>query len=173
MKDYEFTLNFKLPNKDLDAIAIMEALGEAGCTDALVGLGVAGCVGLQFNRAAKNASTAFKSALNDVKKALPDAILAEAAPDIVGLSEVANIAKVTRQNLRKLMEKNSDSFPHPLHTGSTVLWHLADVTGWLAEEKQYNIEASVLEVAKLTKQVNLIKSSQEIEPELAKSFGAI
>jgi hypothetical protein len=42
-------------------------------------------------------------ASSDVRAALPEAILIEAAPDYVGLSDVADSVGVTRQNLRKLM----------------------------------------------------------------------
>lgn len=173
MQHYEFTLHFKLAGKDQDVSAILNTLGEVGCTDTLVGLGATGRVALQFNRDAKDALSALQSGLKDAQKALPHAVLTEAAPDMVGLTEVAELVKVSRQNLRKLMQTHSDSFPRPIHAGSTVIWHLADVLNWLTSKQHYKIESTVLEMAQLTKQVNLIKSSQAIEPRVAKAFGAI
>jgi hypothetical protein len=170
MKGYEFTLHFKLTDENLTSDAVIEALAEAGCTDALVGTGVAGCIGLQFIREAKSAKDALTSAVNDVQKAIPTAKLTEAAPDMVGLSEVAEIVKVSRQNLRKLMLANALGFPSPLHAGSTTIWHLADVGDWLKSEKNYNIEPTVLEVTVVTKQINLAKSLREIQPQSAKLY---
>ena len=38
-EEFEFDLIFALPRKDLDQDAILDALFEAGCDDAVVGLG--------------------------------------------------------------------------------------------------------------------------------------
>src|SRR5665647_3645810 len=87
--EYKFNLKFKLaPEKTSDA-NIMKHLGEAGCTDALVGLGLAGYVGLDFIREADSAENAILSALADVKTALPMAKLVEVGPDFVGLTAAA------------------------------------------------------------------------------------
>ena len=40
--EYTFTLTYHLPQADCDLDALVERLGEAGCDDALVGLGLAG-----------------------------------------------------------------------------------------------------------------------------------
>ncbi len=129
--EYVFTLKYHIGTLDPD-LAI-ESLGEAGCDDALAGAGQAGRVALEFTRDAPDAYAAMLSALADVKKALPDARLIEAAPDMVGLTDVANLIGVTRQNMRKLMLGHSASFPAPLHEGSASVWHLADILDWLKE----------------------------------------
>ena len=79
--EYEFTLKFKLPISHTDADAVVERLGEQGCTDALVGLGQAGYIGLDFVREAQSAEAALLSAIDDVKHAVPGAVLVEAGPD--------------------------------------------------------------------------------------------
>jgi hypothetical protein len=135
MKSYEFTLHFKLPGKVPDSLDIMNTLSKAGCTDTLVGLGVSGYVSIQFNRTSRTALAALKSALKDVRKALPGAVLVEAKPDLVCLSEVADFAGVTKQSLRKMMEKNGKGFPHPRYSGSRPIWHLTDVLECLASER--------------------------------------
>lgn len=51
----------------------MKKLGEAGCTDALVGHSIAGQVCLEFVREALTLEDALQSALEDAKRALLDA----------------------------------------------------------------------------------------------------
>ena len=55
----------------------MAKLGAEGGTDALIGLGVAGQVALEFAREALTAEAAIQSALEDVKRALPSDTLIE------------------------------------------------------------------------------------------------
>src|SRR4051794_2108963 len=98
--EYSLTLKFKLsldsPHSDDD---IMSRLGDSGCTDALVGLGLPGYVSLDFVRVATSALNAFVSAIGDVQRALPGALLVEAGPDFVGLTDIAAVAGVSRQNM--------------------------------------------------------------------------
>ena len=89
--EYQFTLHYRLAETDNDFDAIVERLGEAGCDDALVGMGLPGCLGLDFVRAAKSAEAAMRSALADVRQAIPAAELIEAVPDFVGLSDAADV----------------------------------------------------------------------------------
>ncbi len=71
----------------------------AGCDDALVGVGQPGRIALDFTREARSASEAVLSAIKDVQRAIPGARLIEAGPDYVGLTEVAEMVGVTRQNI--------------------------------------------------------------------------
>lgn len=75
---YQFTLRFKLSASDADHDAIVELLGAAGCTDALVGIGAAGCVSLEFCREAPSATEAIRAATADVNAAVPGARLVAA-----------------------------------------------------------------------------------------------
>jgi hypothetical protein len=68
--EYEFSLKFKLAPEDASEDDIMARLGEAGCTDALVGLGLPGYVALEFIREADSAEEAMASALRDALRAL-------------------------------------------------------------------------------------------------------
>ena len=104
------------------------------------------------------------SALADVKRAVPSARLVEAAPDFVGLTDVADVAGVSRQNMRKLMLSHAADFPIPVHEGNPSVWHLWDVLAWLNTRGGYDIKPDVLEVAKSAKQVNLAKEARELEP---------
>ena len=100
---YEFKLSFKIAASEGDHDQIMMKLADADCTDALVGLGVGGHVSLEFIREANSALEAMLQAIEDVRQALPSAQLIEACPDLVGLTDVADIVGVSRQNMRKLM----------------------------------------------------------------------
>ena len=70
--EFEFKLTYKLPSTYTDIDQVTSRLADEGCTDALVGLGVAGQVCLEFVREAATAEEALQSALQDVKRALPD-----------------------------------------------------------------------------------------------------
>lgn len=167
--EYQFTLHYRLPETSCDLDAVTQQLGEAGCDDALVGMGLPGRLGLDFVREADSAEAAMRSALADVRKALPQAELIEAVPDFVGLSDAADVVGVSRQNLRKLMLKHA-SFPAPVHMGTTSLWHLEDVMTWLQTTQHYQLESTKLEVAHVARQINLIKQRRQLALAVEMSF---
>ncbi|MBA6062734.1 MULTISPECIES: helix-turn-helix transcriptional regulator [Pseudomonas] len=171
--EYEFTLRYQLSgNEDIDAL--LERLAQYGCDDALAGVGQPGRLALAFTRQATSARQAIESALSDVARAVPGARLIEATPDLVGLSDVAELIGVSRQNMRKLMLAHAGSFPVPVHDGSTALWHLADVLPWLQARGSYPIGKSTLELARMAMAVNVSKAYERVlgEPDLAPSTGA-
>ena len=69
--EYTFTLKYQLGDDAGDVDALLERLGEAGCTDALVGIGQPGRLALEFTREAASAEAAMHSALADVRRAAP------------------------------------------------------------------------------------------------------
>ena len=73
--EYTFTLRYKLADSQQEPDELIERLAEAGCDDALVGIGQRGYLALEFTREAPNALAAFRTALADVKSAIPDATL--------------------------------------------------------------------------------------------------
>jgi hypothetical protein len=79
------------------------------------------------------------------------------------LSEIAVCVGVTRQNMRKLTLSHRNSFPVPVHEGSTALWHLSPVLLWLRERANYTIPPMLLEVAHIAMQINLAKEAIQIE----------
>ena len=101
MNDYDFILKFALPNYDADPEDYVASLEAAGCDDALIGLGKKGRIALHFTRSAGSSNEAIVSALADVQKAIPGARLIEAQPDLVGLTDIAEMAGWSRQNARK------------------------------------------------------------------------
>lgn len=157
--EYTFMLKYQLAEHDSDPDALVERLGAAGCDDALVGVGQPGRLALEFTREAGRAEDAMRSALADVKAAIPSARLVEVSPDLVGLTDVAELVKVSRQAMRKLMLTHRATFPVPVHEGSASVWHLAEVLDWLRGRGGYEIDAAVLEAAKVALEVNLAKEA--------------
>jgi len=170
--EYIFTLKYQLSEQDRNHDRIVERLAEAGCDDALIGVGQVGRIALEFTREAQSAEEALISALKDVKQALPSAKLVEAAPDFVGLTDVADVLGMTRQNMRKLMVGNPASFPAPVHEGSAVVWHLADVLSWLKTKGSYTLEQGILDIAKATMQINLAKEGLQLVPRVQREVRA-
>lgn len=160
--EYTFTLKYQLTGTE-EADALVERLGEAGCNDALVGTGQAGRMGLEFTREARNARAAMRSALADVKRAVPSARLIEAAPDFVGLSDVAEILCVSRQAVRKLMLAHSGTFPAPVHEGSASIWHLAELLEWLNAKGGYKLDRALIDVAQAALEVNLFMEALRLQ----------
>lgn len=162
MTDYEFTLKFSLPDAHENPERHVKRLADAGCDDALIGIGHSGRVALDFTRSAKSAFAAMASALRDVRKAIPLAVFVEASPDFVGLTDVAEIAGFSRQNMRKLMLGNVATFPAALHEGKPALWHLADVLAWLAEQQSRTVDTVLLEVARTAMMINIAKETRNL-----------
>ncbi len=161
--EFEFTLKFTLTSESPGVDELVERLGAAGCNDALVGIGQTGRIALDFTREADSAKQAIFSALEDVKGAIPKAKLLEVTPDFVGLTDVADLVGVTRQNMRKLTLTHKASFPAAVHEGSAALWHLSPILTWLKEHAGYSIDQSLLEVAYIAMQINLAKEASQIE----------
>jgi predicted DNA-binding transcriptional regulator AlpA len=163
MMEFEFTLKFMLGASGPNIDELIEHLGAAGCNDALVGIGQTGRIALDFSREADSAKQAIISALADVKRAIPDAKFLEATPDFVGLTEVAELVGVTRQNMRKLAVAHKDSFPVAVHEGNAAIWHLSPILQWLKGHVHYSIPQSLLDVAHFAMQINLAKEASQIE----------
>lgn len=171
--EYTFTLKYQLADEDRDPDTLVERLGEAGCDDALVGIGQPGRLALEFTREAESAGAAVRSALADVRSAIPSAKLIEVAPDLVGLTDVAEMVGVSRQNMRKLMLAHPSSFPAPVHEGSASIWHLADVLVWLQARGSYSLTKNVLDVAHVALQVNVAKEGRRLPGVVSKELEAL
>jgi len=164
MNYYDFTLKFALLHNE-SREELEEKLFGAGCDDALIGIGTAGRVALDFTREADSASDAVSSAIRDVMRAIPNAKLIEVTPDQVGFTEIADILGCTRQNVRNIV-LGSLSSPLPFHEGNPTLWHLADMLGWFEETRQYNVEEGMLDLARYNKTINICYNYQKIDPDI-------
>jgi len=161
MNEYEYTLTFTLPDTQDDPTQYLDALFEAGCDDAVVGTGTPGMISLEFNRNADSAMNAVKSAIRDVMKAIPGANLIEVKPDLVGLTEVAEILDCSRQNIRKYAI-GYPNFPRPAVTGKFQLWHLWEI----AKFDKFSIPETIIEISKVAWKLNLDLQNRKFKAEL-------
>jgi hypothetical protein len=171
--EYEFSLAFALPTDDIDLDAHVERLGACGCDDAVVGIGRKGQIALSFLREADSAEAAILSGITDVRCAIPHATLVEAAPDFVGLSDVAELLHVSRQNMRKLIMDSKVPAPAPVHEGRPTIWRLAKLLRWLQEQKNYSIEDALLAVAAMNMQVNLAVDQKDADSSQSEILAAL
>lgn len=171
--DYTFVLKYQISGDESDADALVERFAVAGCEDAVVGIGQSGRLALEFTREANSAKTAIRSALKDVRRAIPSARLIEAAPDLVGLTDVAELVGVSRQNMRKLMLTHEGGFPLPVHAGSAAIWHLVDLLTWLQTKAGYATDRGVMDVAAATLQVNIARDVRRLSPATNRGLAAL
>ncbi|WP_198648181.1 hypothetical protein [Cyanothece sp. BG0011] len=54
--------------------------------------------------------------------------------------------------------------------GSQSIWHLADILTWLVENKDYQIEESLIEIAQTTRHLNLAKQINKLSPNWSEKF---
>ena len=163
---YEFTLKFTLPEAGADPALHLDALFEAGCDDATVGVGKPGRIALAFDREAPSAREAVQSALADVQKAIPGASLIEAGPDFVNLADMAELLGCSRQNMRKYASggaaTQNRAFPPPVHGEATGFWHFYEVARWLSTHTSLRPRDELLEISKVTASLNLDLQRQRI-----------
>lgn len=170
---YEFILKFTVGDAETDPAQHVEALGEAGCTDALVGIGRMGFIALDFAREASSAREAITSAIDDVRRAIPAAVLVEAKPDLVGLTEIADLLGFSRQYMRKLAHSEPRSFPAPTHEGKPSMWHLFAVLRWAEVERRREVDAALCDLAKLTMSVNIAVGERDADQDELKRARAL
>lgn len=163
MSQYDFTLRFALGQHDDDPEQFVDKLSAEGCDDALVGLGLQGRIALNFTREASSADEAILSALSDVQRAIPEARLVEATPDLVGLTDIANLLGFSRQYMRKLAVRNGSGFPLPVHEGNPAIWHLSTVLSWFADNKIREFDETLLDIARVNMQCNLVKETTGLD----------
>ena len=174
MEAFEFRLKFSLADPIDNPDDFIGLLGDAGCTDALIGVGEIGRIALDFCREANSATDAVISALKEVMSVIPDAKLIEATPDLVGISDIASLIGVSRQNIRKVMLNNLSTFPPPIHEGKSSIWHLENVLRWFDVGNRRNVDPQLIDIAYVNKQLNLAKENTGFDPiiqsELEKVF---
>lgn len=167
MEEYEFTLKFVLPDRSADPSLYLEKLAQTGCEDALVGVGQRGRIALHFNREAASALDAVSSGIKSVCEAIPGAQFVESSPDLVGLSDLADLLGVSRQYMRKLMLKPESDFPVPIHEGHPTYWRLATVLQWMLKRGQHEIDETILDVARTNMHLNILHEASHLDPEMS------
>lgn len=162
MPEYEFTLKFRLPDADANTEQFIDALADAGCDDATVGVGQQGRIDPAFTREAANAADAILSAAQDVRAAVPGPELVEAAPDFVGLTDVAELVGCSRQNIRKLVVSNSATFPPVAPEGSQAFWHLRPALLCFSQTQKRTIDRALIDVSEVTMRMNVARQAHHL-----------
>jgi len=175
--DYNFILHFQLPKADDDPEAYLDALFEAGCDDATVGVGILGAIALDFCREADDAATAVRTAFEDVLKAIPEATLTEVGPDLLNTSEIADVIseraqKITRQAMRKYAQNQiahmKTRFPCAAITSRSPLWHFDEVLNWMVDNEKLMAEIAhpLIETSKTVRAINSVLQREDAPEEL-------
>ncbi|MDJ0904003.1 MAG: DNA-binding protein [Xenococcus sp. MO_188.B8] len=162
MKEYDFALMFRLNQSDANPEIYLDPLYQAGCDDALPGIGKPGYLSLDFIRESSSAFEAISSAIDNVKSVLSEAELIHISPDLVGIKELACIFKCSRQNIQKFVSK--PTFPNPVYKGSQAIWHLAAVLDWFVANG-HDVNQELLEIAELSMSINLRIGNQTAKPQ--------
>lgn len=170
--EYLFTLKYRLRAQDTDGEALIDRLFEAGCDDALLGIGQSGRLVLEFTREANSATDALESAIADVRKAVDNAELVEVLPDYAGLTDIGEHVGMSRQNLRKITMKNDSTFPPAVHEGNPSLWHLSDALAWLVEHG-YAVDAATLEISAVAREFNTAIQARRLSARRSRELDAV
>ena len=170
--EYIFTLKYRLHDHDSDHEALIDRLFEAGCDDALLGVGQSGRLALEFAREADSATDALESAIADVRKTVDNAELVEVLPDYAGLTDIAEHVGMSRQNLRKISTKSGSTFPAAIHEGNPSLWHLSDALSWLAEHG-YALDAAKLEISAAARELNTVIQARRLSVDRSRELEAL
>ncbi len=173
MNEYDFSLKFNLNNSPADPDDFIERLYASGCDDALIGVGNKEYVALNFIREGSSAYEAISTAINDVKRVVPGATLIEAAPDFVGLKDVAKILGYTQQHMTNLALESNSKFPIPVYEGTHSIWHLAEILVWLREDRTRSINDALLDIAQTNMNINITTSWQKIPFDTQESIKAL
>jgi len=169
--EYEFILKFALPDPDDDPASFLDSLYEAGCgDDAVIGVGKRGTIALDFTRHGTSADEAIFSAVEDVTKAIPGAVLMEVTPDLVTFAGVADVIGCSRQNIRKYaageIKALEITFPRPIVSGPTSLWSLYEVATWFDRNTDIHPPRSAIEISRVARRINVgiqLRRVQETE----------
>jgi len=134
MRSHAFTL--LVEGADLQSDAAQDALFEAGCDDATIGV-TAGVQHLHFDREAHTLAEALVSAITAVEQAVPGVRVVRVAPDeYVTLAEIAKRTGRTRESVRLLAtgDRGPGDFPPPAARAEqrNKLWRWAEVARWFA-----------------------------------------
>ena len=164
MNEFNFELVYKLKNGE-DPEAYLDTLFEAGCDDALVGVGNVGYIELNYTCEASKSQQTFVEAIKKVKKAIPHAVLEKAEPYLLNSTELAFYFGFTKQNMRKYTRNKSSinhPFPVPAVSGKTSYWYLYEVAVWFTENTDHKFEKNHLMALKTVVGLNRAIESQRL-----------
>src|SRR5690606_16754903 len=115
-----------------------------------------------FTRTARTALDAVSSAVENVHEAIPGATFIETTPDYVGLTDIAELLGFSRQYMQKLLERQGNDFPEPVHEGKPTLWHLTEILGWFEQNEKRKIDPMIFEISRFNMQLNVFKNCAKV-----------
>lgn len=122
---------------DLMAGEHFDALQQGGCDDAVIGEREGSCFA-DFTRRAPNFAAAVASAIEELERAVPGAVVVRVEPDeLVTSADVAARTGRSRESIRLYSDgRRRHGFPPPVSWigGRQRLWLWADVAAWFARE---------------------------------------
>lgn len=135
-----------------------DALFAAGCDDALICFyGTA--VYLEFDREAVTLNAAISSAIRNIEEAGIGAVVGSVDSTLVGLSDIAELTKLSRQAVALLKDgaRGKGDFPNPIHRikGQSPLWSWAEVAEWLVMSGRMAADNPLVSNARELEQWNL------------------
>ncbi|MBL1208401.1 DNA-binding protein [Geminocystis sp. GBBB08] len=161
--DFSYIFNFNI-EKNIEMY--LDALYEAGCGDAIVGMGQKGSIVLDFMRESESAYQAVYSAIQQVKSVIPTAFLIQVSPDLVGVLELSEILECSKQNVQKYI--NKDTFPNSFFKSHQAIWHLDEVLEWFWIKNEKKVDFKLLEIAKLSRNINLTLETKKANDQILK-----
>ena len=136
-REHEFTLVLTGVNELADPV--VDALFEAGCDDAVLGVRY-GAMFLSFTRAAPTLLDAILSAITDVRRAGIGAdVLRVDECDLVSQADIARRIKLTRATVCQYVsgKRGPGGFPPPAchltDVAESALWQWCEVADWLSQ----------------------------------------
>lgn len=133
METYQFTLIVEGSDLQFDEFA--EAVFEAGCDDALIGVSD-GIQYIDVDREASSLEEAILSVVADIEQVEGVSVVRIADAGLVTMADVAERTGRTRESVRLLVSGNRGpgGFPPPVTDprGRYRLWRWADVERWFA-----------------------------------------
>ena len=132
METYQFTLIIE--GADLQTDDMIDALYDAGCSDALIGR-ADGVQYVDVDREASSLEEAILSAVADVEHLEGVEVVRLADAGLVSMADIANRMGRTRESVRLLIagERGPGGFPPPVTDprGRYRLWRWSEVERWL------------------------------------------
>lgn len=131
---YNFTLTLSGVTSGTEGLE--DALFESGCGDALVYF-YGTSVYLEFDRDSASLPVAVLTAIRDIESACVGARVESVDSLLVGLSDIAELAGLSRQAVALLKDGNRGprNFPNPVQRikGNSPLWNWDTVADWLVQ----------------------------------------
>ena len=132
MSTHRFTLIVE--GRDIQSGAVVDALHEAGCDDALIGR-TDGIQYVEFDREAAGLVEAVLSAVADIERVDGVKVVRIADAGLVSMADIAARTGRTREGVRLLVTgaRGPGGFPPPVTDprGRYRLWRWSDVEHWL------------------------------------------